>query len=199
MTSDTIFLTVSQLASHPDLVIRSDIAEGLSRYEENEKRFGIEGEMRIAKKTPKVVIKGETRSYGFNKNPWKYNGKTGTAYTVDIELAQEEVDAFEVLIEKMEEFLEENDLKGWKVVKPVHGEKMTVRVKTETVKAKDNYFVCKINGKRVTEAKIDSLGLDVDQDITFYGGFEPFFKFKEQRAEINFIVRNIKFNEVDNV
>ena len=197
MTIETVFLTIAQLATNPHLEIRADIEGGLALYEENEKRFGIEGEMRIQKKTPKVVIKGETRSYGFNKNPWKFAGKAGTAYSVDIELDQTELDAFEFLVEKMEEFLESNNLKGWKVMKPFKGEKMTVKVKTETIKAKDNYFVPKINGKRVTESKIDSIGLDVDQNITFYGGFEPFFKFKEQRVEFNFVVRSVNFTPVE--
>ena len=186
------YITPSQLIKE-DVSVTCDLATALSNYEANPKRFGTEGELRVGKKSNRVTISGETVTDGIVALGWSLNGKTGVYYSVVVELSDEDVDAIEALLNKLREFLGEMPgFEEWSVVSPLRGEKLTVKLKSV-----DKQFDAKFNGKKVQTKNHGNIGLEQDQKISFMGKFEPFFKFAEQRAELNFIVSRVFFDPIN--
>ena len=188
--------------SPADIVSKSpkiavDLETAFLNYQADNKRFGVDGQVKIGKKSIKAVIKGETTSDGVEPYSWKMKTpdgeKSGTSYSITVELSEEDVDAFDALTTILENFLGDHEgFEEWTVKAPLQGDKLKVKLKLE-----DKKIAARFNGKRIEARKYDDLGLEDGQTLTIYGTFEPSFRFKEQRAELNFVPRKFIYTPVE--
>jgi hypothetical protein len=188
------YISPSALAKLDDITVRADLVSAAHNYEEDPKRFGTEGELRLGKKTCRVAIKGETVSDGIVPFSWSMKGKTGTSYSIIVEISDEDVDGIEFIISKIQDFLDTQgeQYADWSVTSPLRGEKLTIKLK-----ATDKKFDPKFNAKKIDTKNYANIGLEMDQQVAFEGTIEPQFKFADKRVDLNYIVKRVYYTPVN--
>jgi len=174
----------------------ADLESSFLKYQEDPKNFKCDGQFKIGKKSIKARVEGEAISNGIKPFEWSMKVKgvetTGTSYSVTIELEEQDVDAVEVLCNVVQNFLNDNDgFDDWTVKSPMKNEKLQIKLAVETGR-----FTTLFNGRRIETKKYFDTRMEEGTKVEVLGSFEPVFKFKEKRAEVNFISRKFVYQEV---
>lgn len=183
-------ITPSEIPTVENLRFSADLETAHENFTEDPKRFGCDGELRTGKKTTKFKFNGEVVSNGILAKAWVFDGKKGTAYSLGIDVSETDAEGFDALSTIMENYLEENSslCPDWKVRTVNKGERVILKLAVN-----DKKFECRINGDRIDAANYHKIGLEDEAQISVRGTIVPKFKFKEKKAEINFVVTHLDF------
>jgi len=173
-------------------LIEADLKKGQENYDDNHKRFGINGAIKIDGKPVFVKLLGTASTDGIQEGTWSLvindTPRTGQYYSIGLELTNAEDElAFDLLTESLTNFIADDD---WKVVNPSNNGKINIKLKYSGVK-----FDSRFNGAKLSINNVDDINKTVGYDtgMTVYAEIEPYFSFKDQKAGFNLIVRKIDF------
>jgi hypothetical protein len=184
--------------------IDADLGKGLDNYNENNKRFGIEGAFKSENKKPILMrLSGCVETDGIQVGDWKLKKDDGTDmegqyYWFSLGINEErDEEALDKMGESLVSFLEDNnelegfDADDWTVVNPQTNGKVRIKMKVTGGK-----FDARINGAKFNVTQVDKMNeaIEIDTPVEVLAEIQPYFKFKDQAAGYNIIVRKVVFN-----